>query len=407
MNIWEFLKEKLFGRVSTDRTTSSKSIRNTGDWEEWINQYQTCEAQRIALYAATRLIGSTLSQCPVRTFIKGEEVQGGDWYKFNFRPGKNTTSVDFWQTLVTKLYLRGEALVLNLGSSFDPNYVIADNFTHDVRAFAPDLFSEISLRGMDLDRTYNMDEVFYFRLGDQNVKGLVNSMAAQFNQMIALGVEAYEKSQGEWGILKVNSDRSGDEDFEDYVVDLVNKKFRPVMKNGRGIVPLFEGETYENFEGRARGDNTNGSIDARRLTDDVMDLTSRAMGIPIALLQGKVAGTDDAWRLFLSTTIDPIAEQITQELTSKLHSMRDIQAGNLLMMDTSTVDHVGVMSIGAHVDKLISNGVYSVNDIRAKINEPKIDEPWADKHYITLNYSTATDAGENKPEETNEETNQT
>ena len=39
------------------------------------------------------------------------------------------------------------------------------------------------------------------------------------------------------------------------------------------------------------------------------------------------------------------------------------------------------------VDKLISSGVECVNDIRALLGQPLINEPWAWKHFMTKNYA--------------------
>ena len=60
------------------------------------------------------------------------------------------------------------------------------------------------------------------------------------------------------------------------------------------------------------------------------------------------------------------------------------------------------MNVSAGIEKLISSGVYCINDIRMMMGDTIIEEPWAWKHFITKNYTDmekALDAlkgGENK-----------
>jgi len=46
----------------------------------------------------------------------------------------------------------------------------------------------------------------------------------------------------------------------------------------------------------------------------------------------------------------------------------------------------------ANIEKLISSGVYSVNDVLRRLGEPTINESWADEHFITNNFSRMRDA---------------
>ena len=76
--------------------------------------------------------------------------------------------------------------------------------------------------------------------------------------------------------------------------------------------------------------------------------------------------------------------------------------GDFLQIDTSRIRHIDVLKESTNIDKLISSGAESVNEVRRILGQPLILEPWADQHFITKNYGTVADVlaaangGENK-----------
>ena len=62
-------------------------------------------------------------------------------------------------------------------------------------------------------------------------------------------------------------------------------------------------------------------------------------------------------------------------------------------MDSSTITHFDLFDEAASIEKLIGSGVYSVNDIRRAAGQPRIEETWADEHYMTLNISPLNEGG--------------
>ena len=50
------------------------------------------------------------------------------------------------------------------------------------------------------------------------------------------------------------------------------------------------------------------------------------------------------------------------------------------------------MSVAGISNNVISSGVYSINDLRTKLNEPLIDEEIGDVHFITRNYAVVGDS---------------
>ena len=70
-------------------------------------------------------------------------------------------------------------------------------------------------------------------------------------------------------------------------------------------------------------------------------------------------------------------------------------------VDTSQIKHRDLYDAADDIDKLIADGVTSVNDVLRDFSRDQIDEAWASEHLRTKNYETAvtspggTDGGEN------------
>ena len=83
---------------------------------------------------------------------------------------------------------------------------------------------------------------------------------------------------------------------------------------------------------------------------------------------------------------------LQEEINRKRYGYIGFTNGNYLKIDTSTIMHVDLLSVSTAIDKLVASGVFSVNDIRKMTGQTEIKEPWADKHFITKNYSEVEEA---------------
>ena len=124
------------------------------------------------------------------------------------------------------------------------------------------------------------------------------------------------------------------------------------------------------------------------MIDDVMTYDARALGIAPALLLGDVAGIDSAVRYTLTSCIDPLTDMISEEINRKRYGKAAVLRGDGVHIDTTTILHTDLLANSAQMEKLVSSGVFSVNDILRKLGEPIIPEPWADEHFMTKNFST-------------------
>lgn len=138
--------------------------------------------------------------------------------------------------------------------------------------------------------------------------------------------------------------------------------------------------------------------------EDIFNFTARGFLIPAVLVNGQIEGTADANKRFLTNCIDPLCDQLQEEGTRKRYGFAQWQAGNYMMVDSSSIIHFDIFENAANVEKLVGSGAYSINDVRRAANQAAITEPWADEHYMTLNIATMDEAARQLDQKGGEET---
>ena len=129
--------------------------------------------------------------------------------------------------------------------------------------------------------------------------------------------------------------------------------------------------------------------------------------MPPSLAKGDVQDTSKAVEEMLTFCLDPLVCMLQQEINRKRNGKGGLRKGTRLQINTMRVKHIDMFDIAASADKLISSGIYTVNMILRALEEPKIDEEWADQHFITKNYSTIQEILEEQSKKGGEKSGQT
>ena len=181
----------------------------------------------------------------------------------------------------------------------------------------------------------------------------------------------------------------GDEDFDGNFAKMVEKQIKPFLTNDRAILPEFDGYTYTDMaESSAGGD----SADIRSLVNDIFTLAARCFNIPPVLLFGDVAGTAAAMERWLTVCIDPLCDQLQEEINRKRYGYDAWKRGDYIRIDTSNIRHFDIFGNASNIEKLIGSGAFSINDVRRAAGQAVINEEWANRYYITKNFSTVEQA---------------
>lgn len=378
LNFKKWLSEKL------SKGTEKRSLVSV-DWTEFFGLMDQVYIRELAFWTCVNKIANALSKCEFRTYYHHELVKKGEYYLWNIEPNRNQNASAFLTKLIGKLYLNNEALVVESSGQL----YVADDFQKTVYALYDYQFTGVMVDDFTFGKTFYQNEVLYFQLNSLDMRQLVNLLYSSYNELLQYAANAYRKSRGSRGILDIDAQAQAEDDFSDTLQELMTNYFKKFFESENAVLPLYDGYKYTELQSKTYSSES--TRDIKALADDIFDFTARAFSFPPSLAKGDVQDTEKATDELLTFCMDPLARMLEKEINRKRNGMAGFLAGNYLWIDTTAVKHIDIFDIAAPVDKLISSGIYSINDIRRVIGEAPIDEEWAKTHFITRNYGVVTE----------------
>ena len=348
--------------------------------EEYASAYSNVCIREMAFWSSINLISNAVAKCEFKTFDKGVEVKNKEYYLWNIEPNRNQNASAFIQRFLSKLYRNNEALIIDQNGQL----LVADSFTRRKYALFDDVFADVKVGDMEFGKIFYQSDVMYFELNEVNMQKLVNGIYESYDKLINYTMAAYRKSKGTKGIFKYKTLPVAGTAQREAFDSLINEKIGKWLKSDNAALALGEGQDWQEIGTKSYSNDT--TRDIRSMIDDVSDFTAKAFGIPPALLRGDVAGLNDAMDEFLTFCIDPLIDMLEQEINRKRNGRAAFLEGTYLKIDTKQIKHVDLLSVATAIDKLISSGVFCINDIRKLVGEQPLDDEIANKHYITKNY---------------------
>ena len=95
---------------------------------------------------------------------------------------------------------------------------------------------------------------------------------------------------------------------------------------------------------------------------------------------------EDEYNAFYSSVIEPIAIQLSQEFTYKIFSDKEIGHGNEIIFSTERLTFASNATKADIISKLMPLGIISINQACEIMEMPTIEDDFADKHLMSLNY---------------------
>lgn len=366
MAIFDFLSKKL----------------DTADYEQiGINLSEKIYFKELALFIAISYIANTISKCEIKTFEGGKEVQNELYYMLNYNPNPNQNSSQFMNRLIETYYYKGDALVVPHKNSI----YVADGFGIDERPMKENVFDNVSIEGQTVAKKFKASDVFYFKLDDRRVKGLVDQLYSEYGTLMAVALEAFRKGNSEKYKLVLENIQAGDTTFKKQFDEVIKAQLDNFINSDKAVYPQFRGQSLEKME--ASGAVSSGDVISLR--KEIFEIVGQAFKIPMSMMYGNITNMNEIVKVYLSICIDPLAQMISEELTRKTNDYDSWKRGNYVKVDTSRVNHMSILEVADKADKAIASGIANIDDMRILFDMQPLNTDYSRAHFITKNYALA------------------
>jgi len=336
--------------------------------------------KELAISIAVSYIAGALSKSEIKVYEKHMPVKDEWYYRLNFDPNYNENSSQFWYKIINKLIREGHSLVIQHNNK---RIYCADTFNREENAFGEDKFTGITIGNKTINKSYKSSDVWYFRLEDKHIKTYVDAMYVQYGEAFDYAVNFFKNSNSKKYKLKMEPmHKVGTAEFNKEYESALKKQLADFLKPGNIVYPEFKGYDLVDFTPNKQVD----SADIVALRKDIFETVATTFKMPSVMFSGNITNIKDVITSFITFGVDPFAEMITEELTRKTNTYTLWKSGSYVKVDTSKIEHIDIFSAAEKIDKLIACGVYSIDELREKLNENKLNTVFGQKHFITKNY---------------------
>lgn len=354
--------------------------------KELFEAAQEYQIRELSFWVCANMVANALGRCEFRTYRNNQEIREREYYLWNVSPNVNQNSSAFLHKLVAKLYQDNEALVVNTMSRGDLDaLVVADSWQRqDDWPSRQNEYAGIMVGDYTYQYPVYENQAIHLTLNHQNMRPILNGLYQSYYRMVSAAMKAYTWGHGQHWKVHVNQLALGNKDWTENFQAMIAAQVKPFLESDGAILPEFDGYTYENVGGSDAGDTR----DIRAMIEDIFDFTARGFLIPTVLVNGSIEGTADANTRFLTNCIDPLADQLQEEINRKRYGYDGWRKGNYLKVDTSSIIHFDMFANAANVEKLVGSGAFTINDVRRGAGETPINEAWANSFFMTKNISS-------------------
>lgn len=340
--------------------------------------------KELAKHIAVSYIANTISKCEFKVYENGAEVKNELYYALNVAPNPNQNSSEFLNKLIQTLYRKNEALVVPIN---DKLYV-ADGYSIEERQLKENMFRNISVEQKSIRKSYKASDVFYWKLDEKSIDTLVNGLYDIYGQVIQSALNAFRRGNGQKYRLMLDQMRAGEPKFVEQYNTIIKEQLQEFIEADDAVFPEYKGYTL-NTLGESKQSSSGEIINIRK---EIFDVIAEAYKIPLPMMYCDVDNLDQVVNVFLTFCIDPLADRLEEELTRKTNTFATWNGGkNYVQVDTTCIKHIDIFEIAPQADKLIGDGMYSIDELRVKVGDVPLNSEFSRKHWITKNYSDVED----------------
>lgn len=372
-------------------------IYNVKDPPEADAERAEMQMTAFAATVAVDLISGLISKCEFKTLAGNRENKANDYILWNLTPNSMQSGAEFKKLLVEKLLAENEVLIIQ---SMDSLF-LAESFTVQQEYLKfPASYKDVEVKTEDgslfnFGRTFTASEVIHIRLNDNNITALLSGLENSYNRLLNYAVRKYKRSEGRKGVISLDRNAGGNEEQKEKEQALIRSGFKKYYEDENGLVILPRSMTYtetQSNSGKMGSEVTN----LTTLTKECFTRAAQAYKVPPSLLIGEVADTSKAMDQLLTVCIDPLVALITTEINRKYYGDK-VMNGWKIVVDTTQIKHIDIFDISTAVDKLLSSGYASIDELRVLSGMLPLNTDWSRKHWMTKNYTEIAQAGGTDP----------
>ena len=358
------------------------------DYEEKSRAY----LKKMALDSVIAFIARSVSMSDIRVSVNGKRVYNNLHYALNVRPNTDQSATEFLFMFAYTLLQEGEILVV---PTDDGSLLIADSFNRIEYAVYPDIFTDVVVKDYTFKRRFNMDEVIYLRYGNEKLSHFMDGMFQDYTRLFNRMIEINLRSNQIRAVVGIDSSQSLDERRQTQLQKFIDDLFRSFRERTVAIVPKLKGFDYEEV---ADGNENPRSVDEltklkKSLVDEVCDILS----VPQALLHGEISDVDSLMKAYTKFCIGPLNKLIEDELNAKFIEKNKYLKGDRIQV--IGIQAINILENAEAVDKLVSSGAYTRNEVRLKFGDEPSNNSALDEFVLTKNYESV-EGGEKDEAET-------
>lgn len=346
--------------------------------------------QMLAVCIAVSYVANAISKSEFRVYRRGKEAPDDYlYYVLNVSPNANESASHLKRMLIERYYLNGEALLL----VENDQVFLADSFTRQQMGLADDVFTGITVNQMHTDmRQLRAGDVMYFGQGDVRIRSVVSAAVRDYSQLLGVATRSYATSNTPKYTFNSQGMQRGNNVDEEQQRKLTAERFRDFINATRAaVLPQNQGRELARFDSGTPAP----VADITSIRDDMFKTVAQAWQIPLSMMTGNITNMSEIVQTFLTFCVDPIAVMIGDELTRKVMGYWDWKQGDRIVVDTSRVKHIDIFDVAPNVEKLISTGTFTIDDVRSKLGEQPLDTDFSKAFYLTKNFTPAEDMREN------------
>lgn len=334
--------------------------------------------KKLAIDTCISFLGRTISQSEFR--IKNGKIfeKNELYYRLNVRPNKNMTASTFWQTFVHKLIYDNECLIIQAD---DGDLLIADDFEHNRYAVLEDTFTNVKVKDYQFKRSFRQNEVIHLRYSNEKLAPLIDGLFKDYGDLFGSVLKGQKRKYQIRGTVDMDMLAAKSREQQAKLQEFINNMYKAIGEKDEAIIPQQPGFNYSEETGNSGGP---GVDEINKVTNGFLNHVAIAIGIPVSLLHGDMADVEKNTKNYMMFTVSPLLKKIKDEADVKFFTMNEYLAGKKI--EVKSISYNSLFDLATSIDKLVSSGAFTGNEIRQEAGYEPSTDPKLDKHYITKNY---------------------